>query len=105
MQNYASSKNLNYYRLFLTVFIVIVVVLGVANLIATNLIATEGSRLNTVSQETTDLVKENHILETRLSELKSLTYLEERAKELGFVPASNIASITIPDSVAQVLDR
>lgn len=105
MQNYASSKNPNLFRLSLTVAIVVVVVLGIANLIATNLIATEGARLNSISQETSNLVKDNHILETRLSELKSLTYLEERAKELGFVPASNIASINTPDSVAQVLDR
>jgi|SRR3989344_2806663 len=97
VQNYASFKRINSLILF------IVIALALSNLIATNILATQGVKLNYLSQETFKLSTENQNLENNLSTLKSLSRIETLGTDKGFVRLSHTATISTSDVVAQVV--
>lgn len=94
MQNCGSSKNTNRHNLLTKIIFGAVFVLGIANLIATNIVATQGIRLNNLNTKTALLAKENEILTGRLNEIRSLAEIESRALSLGMVRTNQIVHIS-----------
>jgi len=64
--------------------------------------ATEGASLTKIIKEESRLRDENQVLSTRLIKESSLTTLEIKAIELGFIKPSDIIYILEPGSVAKV---
>lgn len=84
------------------IVILLVVLLGAANLITTNILATGGGELSDISQQSINLQKENMILKNKIAEHSSLSAISSQAEILGFVPISNTISIATPAPVAYV---
>jgi hypothetical protein len=78
-------------------------VLGVANVIATNLLATGGYELAQYAAKADTLEKENFYLTSQIASYQSLSLVETRAKELGFVNISNVISLSGTTPVAFVV--
>jgi len=100
--NYDLSSKISLTNTLSRVVIVLVIVLGLANLVLTNLIVTDGVRLNSIIEKTNLLAKENQELQAILANSKSLASVESEAENLGFVPTKNITTINPIDVVAQI---
>lgn len=89
-------------KITLSIILVCIFSLGVVNLIATNLLATEGVKVSQISDQTAFLVKENQYLSNMLSRSKSLAQIEAKALELGFSRVAQVATIGSFETVAQL---
>lgn len=61
------------------------IILAILNIVGTNLLATQGQELEKLNQKTIQLRNQNQILTNKISHFSSLSYLEEKAREQGFV--------------------
>lgn len=102
MPNYDLSSKISLTNTLSRVVVVLVIVLGLANLVLTNLIVTDGVRLNSIIEKTNLLAKENQELQAILANSKSLASVESKAEILGFVATKNITTINSIDVVAQI---
>lgn len=68
----------------------ILVLLGIINLVNTNILATQGALVSEVELSTLALEKENKDLSIRISELSRLTDLESHALAAGFRRSENV---------------
>lgn len=59
--------------------------LGLANLVGTNALATEGVVLDDLANKSLTLDKENRELELAISKVSNLSYIEQAAGQRGFV--------------------
>lgn len=80
----------------------LVVFLGIANLVVTNVLATGGHELEDITIKTQQLEKQNLYLKNKISQFTSLSYLEEKALGRGFQPISNTLAIISSTPVAYV---
>ena len=80
----------------------LVVVLGLGNLIATNVLATSGRQMESLSQQTVQLDKDNLYLRNQIAQITSISRLEEQAVTLGYQPISRTLAVTTPAPVAYV---
>ena len=78
----------------------LVVVLAILNLVGTNLLATKGHELEQLTQQSISLQKENAILSNQVASLSSLSYIEEKATQLGFEKINKPIALTTPAPVA-----
>lgn len=83
---------------------IVVVLLGAANLIGTNLLATQGNELENLSMQTMNLEKDNLHLKNQISQSTSLAYVEQKANELGFVEINQTLAISGSIPVAYVAE-
>jgi hypothetical protein len=81
---------------------ILVILLGVANLISTNVLATGGRELESIYQETINLEKDNRYLSNKIAQATSIANLEEKANVLGFVQITKTLAIATPAPVAYV---
>lgn len=88
-------------KTLIAIIAVITVVLAVANIVASNALATTGKKLQALNQKTTLLNSQNQLLEREISERSSLSYIEARAQELGFIPIAQTLDLTTPAPLAQ----
>lgn len=79
-----------------------VVVLALANVVATNLLATGGYELDQYAAEAARLEKDNLRLSSEIAGLQSLSSVETRAHDLGFVSITKTLSIAGAAPVAFV---
>lgn len=84
------------------IIILLVVLLGIANLVATNVLATGGRELSDVSTKTINLQKENLVLKNKIAEHTSLAAISDQATILGFEPISKTVAIQTYAPVAYV---
>ncbi len=78
----------------------LIVVLGLLNLIGSNLLATKGHQLETLTTQTIALEKENTILNNQISQYSSLSYVQSQAEALGFEEINKPIALTPPAPVA-----
>jgi len=81
--------------------IFIALALAVANIIASNAVATTGKNLQKLQTTANELEGKNNQLERRISEQKSFASLETAADELGLVPIDKTLSLIAPEPLAQ----
>jgi hypothetical protein len=81
---------------------VTIVILGIVNLVFTNFLNIDGLKLNSYLTQTAMISKENQELQTKLSQFKSLSLIENQAQNRGFFQAKTITTINSVDTVAQV---
>ena len=89
--------NLNQITKFI---IVLSVVLGLANLVVTNVLATGGHELNDVNSQTIVLQKNNLYLKNQIAQASSLANIEGQAIALGFTPIRQTVAISGSTPVA-----
>ncbi len=80
----------------------LVVILGLANLVGTNVLATGGRQLDSLHQQIIVLEKDNLYLKNQIAQATSLQNLETQAINLGFVPVNQTIAIVTPAPVAYV---
>lgn len=78
----------------------IVVVLALFNLVGSNLLATRGHELESLTKETLLLQKENTNLQNQVASYSSLSRIEAAALALGFQKISSPIALTAPEPVA-----
>ena len=66
------------------------VLLGIVNLVNTNILATQGALVSEVELNTLNLEKENQDLSIKISELSRLSDLESHAYMAGFKRSDNV---------------
>ena len=76
--------------------------LAIANIIASNTVATTGKKLQLLHQKTTELQSQNLRLEKLIAEKKSLTSIQIKAEELGLKPIVQTLNLTTPKPLAQL---
>lgn len=74
--------------------------LGLVNLVASNVLATQGQELSSLNNEAIELQKENQYIKNTISKQTSLAELEKWADENGFVKVSDPIALTTPAPVA-----
>lgn len=82
--------------------IILVVLLAIANIISTNVLATGGQELKTINEQTINYQKDNLYLKNKIAEVGALSYLETKAKNLGFISINQTIAIVTPAPVAYV---
>lgn len=82
--------------------IALVVTLSLANLIATNVLATGGHELEDISMQTAQLQKENLYLKNQISQHTSLSTIESIARDRGFEEISHTLAVSSSTPVAYV---
>lgn len=88
------------FLLFLVAFLV--VILGVFQVVISSQIATEGKGQKSLEEEKAKLLEENTFLKNELARLYSISSLEKKALEAGFVRASQVMYLTPQVPVAQI---
>lgn len=79
----------------------IICVLGLANLVISNLLSTKGIEFGQVNSELSQLQNENRRLSLDLSHLESLTLIKQKAEGLGFISITSTLTInTTPSTFA-----
>ena len=89
------EKNRSAYKTVLTFLVCIVLVLSIARVVLSNILAASGQRLAAANQKIRMLTEENQKLENEASSLDSLARIEKLANEAGFVKTTNI-EVLIP---------
>ena len=78
------------------------VVLGLANIVASNAVATTGTRLQHLQVQAQELAKTNQDLEQLIAQKQSLTYLSQKAPELGLLPIVTTLNLSTPKPLANL---
>lgn len=77
-------------------------VLGVANILASNAVATTGSRLQHLQAQAQQLAQANQQLQQQISQKRSLVYLEQKAHQLGLQPIAVTVNLSTPKPLANL---
>lgn len=85
---------------FYIVFAIITLGLTIANITTSASLSTYGQKIKDAEQEKVRLAEENHKLEQAILNKSSLTYLEEKATEYGFVKPDQVVAISTPAPIA-----
>lgn len=88
-------------QLIITVYS-IAAILIVANLVATNTLATQGVIVDELYAQTQLLQEENRLLSYQINSLTNLETLTAKAKDLGFESINKVVTISDSSSVAQL---
>ena len=88
-------------QLIITVYS-IVAILIVANLVATNTLATQGVIVDELYGQTQLLQEENRLLSYQINSLTNLEVLTSKAKDLGFESIKKVVTVSDSSSVAQL---
>ncbi len=78
----------------------LVVVLAVSNLVGSNLLATRGHEVETLTIKAKTLQKENSYLSNQIAKFSSLSYIENQANTQGFQKINSPVALTTPAPVA-----
>ncbi len=93
-QKIQPSKNNRKAKLLLTIIIIFVVILGVAQVFLSNRLATLGEDLEQENLKTESLIAANQLLEQELREKESLIAIADEAKKLGFEKIASVYYLT-----------
>jgi len=88
-------------QLIITVYS-IVAILAVANLVATNTLATQGVIVDQIYAQSQTLQEENRLLSYRINSMTNLQTLTAKAEQLGFRPTNDLVILPDSSSVAQL---
>lgn len=102
MLNSASSKKIKLLQSVSLITFTLIIFFGIINLILTNLLNIDGLKLNYYLNQTTIIAKENQELQSKLSHIKSLTFVENQAHGLGFFQINQIATVNPSDTMAHL---
>lgn len=87
-------------------FIIIIInfVLAASQLVFSSLLATEGDQVRMLSVKKTETTEENIILEDQIFRFSSLSYVEQRAIQIGMIPAKlyTLSQAAIADARSSV---
>lgn len=81
-------------KVILFVTLICFICLIVANVVVSSSIADTGHRLKQIELEHAQLLEDNARLETQILESTSLTKLQNKAVELGYVKPTDVITIT-----------
>lgn len=84
------------------IIITTALVLGLANILASNAVATTGSRLQHLQTQAQQLSQVNQQLQQQISQKRSLVYLEQKALELGLQPIAVTVNLSTPKPLANL---
>lgn len=102
--NCASPKKSSLNRLGVIVLF-LVFGLGLANLVGTNALATQGVVLDQIIRDTEAVAKENSDLTVEISQVSNLSYIESAAIRLGFERVKSNLIISPWQAVAAAIQR
>lgn len=77
-------------------------VLAIANIVASNAVATTGKKLQQLHQQAEALRTQNQQLEQLNSQQKSLATIQAKAEQLGFLPIVHTLNLSLPKPLAQL---
>lgn len=86
---------------FIFTMILTIIALSVVHVAVANRISTTGVNLSKLQNELSECKKQNAFLHERVLELSSLTYIQEKATEHGFVAAKGDFYISSPLPLAK----
>lgn len=89
-------------KTIISLIIFLITVLSVANIVASNAVATTGNKLGQLHLAIQTLESQNQQLQRQISQYRSLSYIASRAKDLGFVPIDQTATILLPKPLAKI---
>jgi len=92
-------KTINY------IMIVTIILLGLANLVFTNVMSTQGVVLGALFHQRQAIEQDSQVLSEQLTEITSLNRIQEEARRLGFVPVDNIVTIQVSLPIADAQSR
>lgn len=85
----------------LPICLFLVCVLGITNLVVSNLLSTKGIEFGQAINKLSQVQSENRRLSLDLSQMESLSQIKEKAENLGFVSISSTLTInTTPSTFA-----
>lgn len=103
MQNLESVKKTSRFVRLIAFTYMTAFVLALANLVGTNALATEGAVLDSLSTKTYEITKQNKDLEVAINRGSNLSYIEDTAKQMGFVRIKQPLTIQSVDNLASAL--
>ncbi|MFC1654056.1 hypothetical protein ACFL1M_04380 [Patescibacteria group bacterium] len=97
------NKKTNKRKILLSMFLV-VVGLSIINIISSATLSSKGEKLRELELQARELRHENQLLEQKIVGQRSLTKLEAKAKNYGFVEKPKMIMLSEDASVAHVFD-
>ncbi len=85
--------------------IVTIILLGLANLVFTNVMSTQGVILGALFHQRQAIEQDSQVLSEQLTEITSLNRIQEEARRLGFIPIDNIVTIQVSLPIADAQYR
>lgn len=85
--------------------IVTIILLGLANLVFTNVMSTQGVVLGALFHQRQAIEQDSQVLSEQLTEITSLNRIQEEARRLGFIPIHNIVTIQVSLPIADAQYR
>lgn len=82
-----------------------VAVTAIVNLVGTNALATQGVVLDGTLTKTAEIEKENKFLRLEIAKMSTLSYIENKAVELGFRRVKSDIIIGQDQAVAEARER
>lgn len=79
-----------------------IVILALLNLVGSNILATKGSELTKINQQIYQAQRQNDYLSQKIASHTSLSKIQAKAQELGFVSVSQPVALTTPAPVAYI---
>ncbi len=87
---------MNRTKILLGGFILVIILLGITQAVASNRISTAGIELGKIQSELKEVKRENTLIREKILTLSSLTLLASRAGEMGFVEGKQALYVTSP---------
>lgn len=87
--------------LFISTMILTIIALSVVHVAVANNISTTGVNLSKLQDELDNYKRENAFLHEKILELSSLTYINEKAEEKGFVASKGDYYVSTPLPLAK----
>lgn len=85
---------------FLRGLIFLVIVFSLTKVAMANLITTHGMEMDQLEKQTRAVIQENKSLSEEIAQLSSLKRISDKAKKLGFINTSSLASFTQEEPIA-----
>lgn len=83
-------------KLINTILIVSIIFIGICYLVVLNLTATKGFETKILNERITSLNESNRKLELQITQLRSLSYIQEESQELNLESVTQVEYLTPP---------
>ena len=84
--------------------IMVIICLSIANIVVSASVSSTGGELSELEEQARNLRHENQLMEQKIVSIRSLTKLQYRAKELGFIEKPKMIMLSEDATVAHVID-
>ncbi len=89
-------------KTIISLIILIITILSVANIVASNAVATTGNKLASLHKQAQVIQAHNQKLQRQISESRSLSNIASKAKSLGLTPIDQTAFVSTSEPLAKV---